>query len=505
MYQDVLRSCRFIFVLIFFAFIISCGGGDGGDSSSSSGPIVLSAPGSVNATDGEYNDRVEINWSEVANAKNYKVYRSDTGNEDDYQALASPDTNSYTDTPVAYQTDYFYRVSTVSSDDTEGDLSNPESGYADDMPSGITGLDAKNGDETDQVAITWNSDGNSDSYEVYRKTSSGADSYILIGEPTSASYNDTTVSPGTLYDYKVRGKTSYGTLGPESGSDTGYAILAAPLNITVTEGDHLNGIAIDWDLVSHAAEYRVRRSTSESGTYNTIATVTATEYTDTSSEVINNPGKNYFYKIAGVSSEPLLGNECSAVCGYVGVEVPSNVQATDGTYYTKILVSWTGVSGASNYRVYRSVDSGDYSQLNETSSTQYTDTSVSSGSSYAYKITALTDNESDESVPATGSVKDSAVDTDLTFTWAPNREKSVNSSNGGYRIYYSKTQGFSIGSAERTKDVEYDSGSTSPTSTTLTFSFADAGTWYLRIVAYGQINGTEYTNNPSDEISITIE
>ena len=503
MYQDVLRSCRFLFVLL-FAFIISCGGGGGGDSSSSSGPIVLSAPGSINATDGAYNDRVVINWSEVTNAKNYKIYRCETL-DGEYQSLDTISTTSFSDDTVVYRTDYYYKVSTISSDDTEGDLSNPESGYADDMPSGITGLDAKNGDETDQVAVTWNSDGNSDSYEVYRKTSSGVDSFTLIGEPTSASYNDTTVTPGTLYDYKVRGKTSYGTLGPESGSDTGYANLAAPLSITVTEGDHLDGIAIDWDVVSHAAEYRIRRSTSESGTYNEIATVTATEYTDTSTEVLTNPGKNYYYKIAGVSSEPLVGNECSAVCGYVGVEVPSNVQATDGTYYTKILVSWTGVSGASNYRVYRSVDSGEFSQVNETSSTDYTDTSVSSGSSYTYKITAVTDNESGESVPATGSVKDSAVDTDLTFSWDPNREKSVNRSNGGYRVYYSNTQGFDIGSADRTKDVAYVSGSTSPTSTTLTFSSADAGTWYLRIVAYGQINGTEYTNNPSDEISITIE
>lgn len=507
MYQDVLRSCRFLFVL-FFAFIISCGGGGGGGSSSSSGPVILSAPGNINATDGEFNDRVEISWNEVTNAKNYKVYRSLTGNVDDYQVVDSPETNSYTDSSVDAEplgTIFYYKISTVSSDDEEGDLSNPESGYADNMPLTIGGIDASE-DNTDKVAITWNSDGNSTSYEVFRTTTpANEDSYTLIDESSVNSYDDTSITPGTAYHYKVRGKTDHGTVGPFSGADMGYAILEAPIGVTATQGDDLNGIVINWSVVDQAATYRIQRS-SDGTNYSQIDTATVNSYTDNSAEVTGNPGKTYHYKIAGVSAQSIVGNYCDPpVEGYVGLEVPSNVQASDGDYYGKIVVNWTGVTDATNYKVKRSVDGGSFFDVTTTADTEYIDTDVASGSTYTYKITAVTENESGESDPATGTVKNASVDTDLTFNWDANKEKSVNRSGGGYRVYYSKTPGFNIGSADRTKDVPYVSGSLSPTSTTLTFTSSDTGTWYLKVVAYGLINGTEYTNIPSGEISITIE
>jgi hypothetical protein len=66
----------------------------------------------------------------------------------------------------------------------------------------------------------------------------------------------------------------------------------------------------------------------------------------------------------------------------MGVTV--SAQSSDSIY-----LSWDSVSGASYYNVYRATSaSGDYTFLVYTSSTSYTDTGLSSGATYYYKVTA---------------------------------------------------------------------------------------------------------------------
>ncbi|OHD70466.1 MAG: hypothetical protein A2W19_08740 [Spirochaetes bacterium RBG_16_49_21] len=81
------------------------------------------------------------------------------------------------------------------------------------------------------------------------------------------------------------------------------------------------------------------------------------------------------------------------------------------------------------------------------------------------------------------------------ISWNANREKAVNSSGGGYRLYYSKNSHFQISDADvQMIDVPYVSGSTAPTSKSVNFG---EGNWYIRIVAYSSLNG-ESVSAPSD-------
>jgi len=89
----------------------------------------------------------------------------------------------------------------------------------------------------------------------------------------------------------------------------------------------------------------------------------------------------------------------------------------------------------------------------------------------------------------------------VTVSWKANLEKLVNSSGGGYRVYYSKNPGFSINdTGVKVADVPYISGPTAPTSTSLTL---DKGTWYVKVVAYINLHG-ESKSLPSEEKSITL-
>ena len=92
----------------------------------------------------------------------------------------------------------------------------------------------------------------------------------------------------------------------------------------------------------------------------------------------------------------------------------------------------------------------------------------------------------------------SVITKTVTISWNANLESAVNSTGGGYKVYYSTTSGFAIGSAISV-DVPYTSGSYAPTSTDISL---EPGTYYFKIVAYSGINtdGSE----PSDQISLAV-
>jgi len=86
----------------------------------------------------------------------------------------------------------------------------------------------------------------------------------------------------------------------------------------------------------------------------------------------------------------------------------------------------------------------------------------------------------------------------VAVSWNANRDKVVNTTGGGYILYYSQSDGFDVSDAQIQKvDVPYASGPTAPTSTSLTLS---EGVWYLRVSAYGATQHSE----PCDQITVNV-
>jgi hypothetical protein len=74
----------------------------------------------------------------------------------------------------------------------------------------------------------------------------------------------------------------------------------------------------------------------------------------------------------------------------------------------------------------------------------------------------------------------------VTISWNANRETAVNTSGGGYVVYFSKSTGFNPGDAKVcSQAIPYISGSSAPTSTIIN---PPSGTWYVRITATSQLN-----------------
>ncbi|MCX6112417.1 MAG: hypothetical protein NTY22_03915 [Proteobacteria bacterium] len=89
----------------------------------------------------------------------------------------------------------------------------------------------------------------------------------------------------------------------------------------------------------------------------------------------------------------------------------------------------------------------------------------------------------------------------VTVSWTANNEVTVNTSGGGYIVYYSDKQGFDTSSADSV-DVPYESGSKAPISTTLSLT---PGTWYIKVAAYGNsITGNKVHSSSSNEYTLQV-
>ena len=90
---------------------------------------------------------------------------------------------------------------------------------------------------------------------------------------------------------------------------------------------------------------------------------------------------------------------------------------------------------------------------------------------------------------------------EVTVSWNANGDHVVNTSGGGYTLYYSQQADFDVSSASKV-DVPYVSGPTAPISTKLMLSGGDV--WYVSVAAYGILNGSTKSSDPSAKIAVNV-
>ena len=231
------------------------------------------------------------------------------------------------------------------------------------------------------ATIYWSSVSGATTYYVYRATSISG-TYSLVTTTSNTYYTNTGLTAGSTYYYRIAAYKS--GLGNMSMPKAVKMSLSAPV-ITRSCSTSPTTTTLSWSKVYNASGYYVYRSTTASGTYTKIATVTSPSYTDTGLTA----GTTYYYKIVAYNS-----STTSSMSSYKSI-LPTNVK-TPTIYYGKanssssITVKWTNVPGAASYYVYRSTSaSGTYSHVGTVSKTSFTNTGLSSGTTYYYKIVAV--------------------------------------------------------------------------------------------------------------------
>jgi len=190
-----------------------------------------SIPDGVNATDGNYTDKVSISWNASNGATHYKVFRNTSGSHTGETEITSNHNSSpFDDLDVTPGVDYYYWIQACNSGGCS-DYSNADLGFAaETIPSPPTGIFASDGFFTDQVLISWHTSSGATYYKVYKNTRDNHTGETLItNSHTSTSYNDNDVDQDQTYYYWVEACNSKGCSDYSPG-DSGYAASEVSIN-----------------------------------------------------------------------------------------------------------------------------------------------------------------------------------------------------------------------------------------------------------------------------------
>ena len=236
---------------------------------------------------------------------------------------------------------------------------------------------------TGKPYIKWAAVAGASKYEVYRSGSKDG-SYTLLGTTTATNYTDNKANAGYIYYYKVKAVNANSIKSDYSATVAATCHCARP----VVKPDYLISTGkpyIKWTAVAGASQYEVYRSGSKDGTYTLLGTTTATNYTDNKA----NAGYTYYYKVKAVSKVSSGANSYySVVIGATCRCARPSVKIT--TVNGSPRLTWNAVAGANKYEVYRATSkNGSYTKMFTTSNLSYTNTSAKAGTTYYYKVKAV--------------------------------------------------------------------------------------------------------------------
>jgi fibronectin type 3 domain-containing protein len=162
-----------------------------------------------------------------------------------------------------------------------------------------------------------------------------------------------------------------------------------PPVVTASDGTDSAKVAVSWTASSGATSYKVYRSDTQSG-----AKFPADGFSTTNlsgDDVWGTPGVTYYYWVKACNTTT-CGDFSTAETGWRKIATPA-VTASDGAFQDKVEVSWTALSGATSYLVYRSETfSGTKTPANGFSTTSLSgvDTWATPGVTYYYWVRACT-------------------------------------------------------------------------------------------------------------------
>ena len=232
---------------------------------------IILAPESVDASDGEFSDAIQIRWNKVAGASTYIIYRQDVAG-DDYKRIGETAENLFRDTYVNEPgVDYYYKIRT-SGQGNFSSYSNPDRGFV--KVQYPLNLSATKGEYAGKIILNWGVPSGYKQksgvyFELYKSKKAGGaflDDPILINDPSQIIFTDTIAASetGTIFYYTMRSFAG-SHYSEYSQVDSGWSKITSPSRVVASKADFTDEISVQWSELKNITGIKIYRKV-EGGT-----------------------------------------------------------------------------------------------------------------------------------------------------------------------------------------------------------------------------------------------
>src|SRR6266705_1429875 len=337
--------------------------------------------------------QINLSWTAATETggtiSQYLIERCTGATCSNFVQVASSPTTTFNDTGLTGSTAYRYRVRAQDTANITGPYSNTASATTAaptfTAPSNLTATASG----PMQINLSWTAatetGGTISQYLIERCTGATCSNFVQVAPSPTITFNDTSLTGSTTYNYRVRATDAANNLGPYSNvvsATTSAPTFTAPSNLTATAASTTQ-INLSWTAATETGgtitQYLVERCQGPSCTnFAQIGTSIGATYNDTGLTAAT----NYSYRVRATDAANDLGPYSTAASSATQTPQPPTAPGSlTGTAVSasQINLSWTASTsnvGLANYIVQRCQGTGcsNFAQIATPTGTTYNDT-----------------------------------------------------------------------------------------------------------------------------------
>lgn len=365
-----------------------------GDTAQSNTAIVtmppLAGPVSVGVTPIS-SSRIDLSWSDTANEQGYRIEQSSDGVTYSEIATSIVNATSYSVTGLNPLTRYYFRIRAYNPNGNSL-YSNPNNTRTYGVPATPSSLSAT-ASSNSQITLTWTDNSSTEAgYKVERSTNGVDFTQITTQYPFYNYWNDTSLTPGTTYYYRIRAYTGDSTNGDNSAyssivsATTRSDVPTAPVSLTAVAQD-AKQVTLTWiDTTNTETAYKIEQST-DGVTFTEIYNNAGSPYTVY--ELAE--GTTYYFRVRAYNNAGNSGYSNVATVTTPQIDTPYSLYAA--SYYSnQIKLNWSfNGENQTGFRIEKSTDGVNFTEIGTAAAAypySYSATSLPSNTLFYFRVRA---------------------------------------------------------------------------------------------------------------------